>query len=240
MQFYHSNLLSSVTNVTHAFTTKNSGNLAFHVQDDPKTVEQNHEVLAKQLGYKKHALIHMKQMHSSHVHIVNDDDNFSHPRECDALITNKKNTPLMVMVADCSPILFFDSVQAVIGVAHAGRQGAFKNIILKTIDSMSTAFNTLPQDITVSVGASIGVCCYQVGDEIYKEALELGLDYAFERKNNSYYLNISKILYAQFIAAGMKEKNIEISSECTSCLCQKYYSFRAEKETGRFCGVIYL
>ena len=240
MQFYHSNLLNSVTNVTHAFTTKASGNLAFHVGDKPSNVHTNHENLAKNLAFKKNALVHMKQIHSADVKIVNDDENFSNPQNCDALVTNKKNIPLMVMVADCSPILLYDDIKKVIAVAHAGRQGAFKNIIQNTINAMSKHFSSSSENIQVSIGASIGVCCYEVGEEIYQEAKHLNLEYSIQIREGSYYLNIANILKKQLLQAGLKEKNIEISKECTCCLKDKYYSYRAEANTGRFAGVIML
>ncbi|MDQ7044478.1 MAG: peptidoglycan editing factor PgeF [Sulfurimonas sp.] len=240
MQFYHSNLLNSVINVTHVFTTKESGNLAFHINETPLAVMDNHKKLAKELGYEKKSLIHMKQFHSSLVHIVTDADNFTNPKECDALITNKKNTPLMVMVADCSPVLFYDPFQEVIAVAHAGRQGTFKNIVKNTIESMHSNFNSKSENISVVIGASIGECCYEVGEEIYKEASSLSLEYAFRKKGEKYHLNISKILLAQLLASGIKEEHIDISKECTCCLSETYYSYRAESITGRFAGVILL
>lgn len=162
------------------------------------------------------------------------------PRECDALITDKNNTPLIVMVADCSPILFYDDVQKVIAVAHAGRQGAFKNIIKNVVESMACEFNSKAEDIYVSIGANIGSCCYEVGSEIYHEALAIGLQYAFEYKDGNYYLDISKILKTQLLACGIKKENLEISKECSCCKNQKYFSYRADGVTGRFCGVILL
>ena len=240
MKFYHSKQLNSEPNVTHAFTTRYSGNLAFHVNDDPLVVEANHERLAKELGYKKESLIHMKQIHSNLVHTVNDEDNFHMPRSCDALITNKKNTPLMVMTADCAPLLFYDKVKKVIAVAHAGRQGAFKNIVKNVLEKMSLEFASNPKDIYVSIGANIGVCCYEVGREIYDEAQELQLEYAVQIRDESYYLDINKILKTQLLECDIKTENIEFSNECTCCKKETYYSYRAQKVTGRFCGILML
>ena len=240
MKFYQSKLLNKFSNLTHIFTTKDSGNLAFHVNDNIIHVQNNHNILAEELKYKKDFLIHMKQIHSNIVHIVNENDNFNNPPECDALITNKKNIPLMVMVADCLPILFYDEKQKVIAVAHAGRQGAFKNIVQNVIDAFVTEFKSDAGDIHVSVGASIGVCCYEVGSDIYKEAKVLGLEYAFEIKNKSYFLDVSKIIKNQLLASGIKKENIEISGECTKCKSDKYFSYRANPQTGRFAGVLVL
>jgi len=146
----------------------------------------------------------------------------------------------MVMVADCSPILFYDKKLQVIAVAHAGRQGAFKNIVKNTIDNFITNYDSQTKDILVSIGASIGRCCYQVGSEIAKEAKELGLAYAIQTRKNSYYLDIGKILKTQLLASGIIEENIKISNECSSCRNDKYYSYRADGVTGRFSGIIML
>jgi len=240
MIFSQSKLLNKFTNITHAYTTKDSGNLAFHVNDNILHVKNNHKNLAKNLSYKKHKLIHMEQIHSDIVHVVTKNDDFLTTPTCDALITDITDTPLMVMVADCSPILFYDNEKKVIAVAHAGRQGAFKNIIKTTLNSFTNIFNSNTSSIYVSIGASIGSCCYEVGAEIYTEAKELKLDYAIEIRDNSYYLNIRNILKKQLLDAGIYEKHIDISQECNCCKNDKYFSYRANKNCGRFAGVIKL
>jgi len=249
MQITQTSLLNSFSNLTHCFTTKDGGvgngvyaslNLAFHVKDDDETVNQNHILLANELNYKRKTLVHMKQIHSNIVHIVTSNDNFQNPPTCDALITDKLSTPLMVMVADCSPILFYDSVQKVIAVAHAGRQGAFKNIVKNVIDSFDNNYGSNSKDILVTIGASIGECCYEVGAEIYKEAKELDLTCSMSKEGDNHYLNVSDILKNQLLKAGIKEKHIEISSECSCCKNETYFSYRADGKTGRFCGLIML
>ncbi|MDQ7042918.1 MAG: polyphenol oxidase family protein, partial [Sulfurimonas sp.] len=91
-----------------------------------------------------------------------------------------------------------------------------------------------------SIGPSIGECCYEVGEEIYHEAKSLDLDYALNLKANTYYLSISKILHKQLLDNGLEDKNIEFSKECTVCKTQKYFSYREQGETGRFCGLLML
>jgi len=249
MQITQTSLLNSFSNLTHCFTTKDGGvstkpysslNLAFHVKDDISSVKQNHSLLADKLNYNKETLVHMKQIHSDIVHIVTSDDNYKNPPTCDALITDKPNTPLMVMVADCSPILFYDPHKKVIAAAHAGRQGAFKNIVKNVIDSFKNSYKSNAEDILVTIGASIGECCYEVGVEINKEAKELNLEQSMTKRDSSYYLNVGTILKKQLLDSGIQEKHIEISQECSCCHNKKYFSYRADKTTGRFCGLIML
>ena len=239
MKLYYSKKLNAFQNLTHAFTSKESGNLAFHVEDNSLHVEKNHETLAEALNYEKKSLVHMKQIHSDIVHVVTD-ENFKTPPTCDALITNKINTPLMVMVADCSPILFYDDEKKVIAAIHAGRAGAFKNIIKSVVEKMGNEFGSNPKNIHVTIGASIGTCCYKVGSEIFDEAKALHLEYAMQQKDDNYYLDVNKILKKQLLTCSIKEQNIELFDECTCCNTHKYFSYRAEKQTGRFAGVIVL
>ncbi len=240
MKFYQSNLLNNFTNLTHALTTKESGNVAFHVDDDIKTVLANHKKLSTKLNYDQKSLIHMKQIHSDIVHVVDENDNFDNPPTCDALITDKPNTPLMVMVADCSPILFYDDKQKVIAVAHAGRQGALKNIVKNVIESFTNNYSCEVDNIVVHIGASIGSCCYEINEQIYDEVKKLNLLYAITENNNNYYLDINKILIAQLLTAGIKQSNLEVSSLCTCCNSEILFSYRADKNCGRFCAIMSL
>ena len=239
MKFYQSKLLNSFANLTHCFTTKQNGNLAFHVNDNPENVLQNHQELAQKLEYDLETLVHMKQIHSNRVKITTQEDNFQNPPTCDALITDKKGTPLMVMVADCSPILLYDPKKQVIAVAHAGRAGAFENIVKNVIESFVNDFDSDPENILASVGPAICQECYEVGKEIAQEAQKKHLEYAIEEKHDNYYLDIRAILKKQLRESGLRENHIEISPHCSKCDA-RFYSYREEKKCGRFAGVIML
>jgi YfiH family protein len=221
------------------FTSKADSNLAFHVDDNITKVIANHKALAQKYKYNLDKLVHMKQIHSNIVHVVDENDNFENPPTCDALITNKKEIPLMVMVADCTPILFFDDVRGVVAVAHAGRQGAFKNIVKNVLDAFVRTYNSNVKNIKVKIGFSICQECYEVGKEINEEARELQMQYAIKKKNNSYYLDVNKILINQLKDYGVLDSNIELSNECSSCN-NDYYSYRRDGQTGRFAAVIVL
>lgn len=89
------------------FTSKEDGNLAYHVQDDEKNVKTNRERLAIKYGFDNKKLIFMNQVHKDNIVIV-DKNSKNLIDACDAIITKEKNLPLMVMVADCIPILMYD------------------------------------------------------------------------------------------------------------------------------------
>jgi len=230
----------SLYQTKYFFTSKKDGNLAFHVNDDPNRVIQNHKVLANKHNYQYERLIHMKQIHSDIVHLVQKEDNFENPPTCDALICDQKNTPLMVMVADCTPVLFFDDLKGVIGVAHAGRKGAFSNIVQKVLFHFQNTYGSSVESIKVKVGPSICQACYEVGSEIDLQAKNLGFEYAIMKKDKRFYFDVNAIILNQLKAYGILNEHIDVINACSVCNDKTYYSYRRDGQTGRFAGVITL
>ena len=226
----------------HSQLPFDSLNLAFHVNDNSDDVITNHQEIAKSLGYSHQRLVHMRQIHSDKVVIVEPDIHyFENPPECDALITNLPNIPLMVMTADCTPVLFYDPIQHVIAVAHAGRAGALKGIVPKTISKMSDYFASDINDILVVLGPSIGVCCYEVGEKIANEVIEKGYKNAIVHKDAHYFLEVNTIIHQQLQVLGLAPEQIEDLSICNACQNETFFSYRADKQkTGRFAGVLML
>lgn len=217
--------------IKYFFSDKTDGNLAYHVGDIKENVDKNRQNLAIKYNYINEDLVYMNQIHSANVVVV--DENLPKLIEdCDALITNKKNLPLMVMVADCIPILMFDEVKGVIAAIHAGRNSTFLKISEATSKKMIETFSCKTENIKVIMGPSIQKCCYEVNDEL-KNIVEKSFGKEFVIGNNIDLQGINKKLLEN-----LGIKNIEISSICTKCSNKPYFSYRKEKNTGRFAGVI--
>ena len=219
--------------VFYSFTDKNDGNLAFHVEDNEINVIKNRKNLALKLGYNYEDLVYMNQVHSANI-IVVDENSPKLVDNCDSIITRSKNLPLMVMVADCIPILMFDSKQGVVAAIHAGRNSTFLEISKKTASFFIEKFSSNPEDIRVILGASIQKCCYEVSDELSK-IVENSFGKEFVENN---YIDLQGINKKQLNDLGIK--NIEISNICTKCGDKSYFSYRKDKKTGRFAGIIIL
>ena len=249
-QIMQSQLLNSFPTLHHSFTTRHNGNskipyksnnLAFHVGDSHKDVMSNHKELADKMGYELDRLVYMRQIHSDIIVVVDNDHNFNNPPECDALITNMPQTPIMVMTADCAPVLLFDKEKNVITAVHAGRAGAFGNIIPKTVRKMHDVFGSRPKEIIAVIGPSIHGCCYEVGKDIADEAAIDGFGYAVSIKDKKFYLDINTILSRQLEKSGIEPKNTEDMNICTACRNDLFFSYRADSQkTGRMAGVIFL
>ena len=175
----------------------------------------------------------MNQTHGDNVKVVTHNSKLCID-DCDALITNEKDLPLMVMVADCIPILMHDNTKQTIAAIHAGRNSTFLEIAPKAALLMIEKFNCNVGDIKVNLGPSIQKCCYEVSLEL----AEIAKNSFGEEFVNKRLIDLQGINKKLLVDIGIKKENIEISTVCTKCSNKDYFSYRVNKNCGRFAGVI--
>ena len=105
-------------------------NLALHVADDPAAVSANREILAKALELTSDRIFYMNQVHGNEIALIERSRPSTQIPKVDALITAESGTALVVLVADCIPLLF-RSPKAIAAV-HVGRAGLIKGIVEAT------------------------------------------------------------------------------------------------------------
>ncbi len=238
--------------ISHFISTRNGGfskppydslNLGFHVGDNPETVLKNRQHLASALGIPLDNFTTARQVHGGNVVTVTKPGGSFHNgtaiAETDAMVTNVPNICLMVLQADCVPMLFFDAEKKVIGATHAGWKGTLSKIAQNTVLTLQERFNCLPKDIYVGIGPSIGPCCYEVGSEIIskvKKSSDVYKGYISAMiSENKGYFNLWEANKRQLIQMGIPEKNVEVAQICTRCNHDQFFSYRyQQKETGRF------
>ena len=228
----------------HCFTTRLGGvssghlaslNIGFSRGDDPENVMENFRRLGSALGFSTDNLVLSRQTHSDIVHKVTQADRgagVTAPSldECDALITDVPGLALVVSTADCTPILLWDSVTGAVGAAHAGWRGTASAIAAKTVEAMKREYGSRPEDIHAAIGPNIGLCHFETDADVPEAMLSaFGPEmHAFIRQDGAkYHLDLKGINAWILQRAGMK--TIEISTECTFCQCDRFWSHRATK-----------
>ncbi|MDD3342837.1 MAG: peptidoglycan editing factor PgeF [Sulfurospirillaceae bacterium] len=206
-----------------------SFNLGLHVNDDASHVAHNRMLLKAQCDVSH--VMFMNQVHGDNVVAVLGHEPVP---TCDAMVTNQKGIALAVMVADCIPILIYDPVHEAIGVVHAGRAGSALHIGIRCLEVMHRVYGSCAEDMKVWMGPSIGSCCYEVTKEV-----TAGLETCLQHRDDHLFLDLSAFNRADFLAFGVKQENIVSSTICTCC-DSNYFSYRRDKITGRFVGVIWL
>ncbi len=184
-------------------------------------------------------------------------------RRADAIITRQRGVALALSSADCVPVMYYDPVQKIIGMAHAGWRGTARGIAAATVEAMSEQFGSQPRDIYAGIGPSIGPCCYEVSEEVqhlfYGQQQFLELPTAEKYRNlvrESAVFNVGTRLIAsetrphldlwetncnQLLMAGLLPEHIELPGICTSCEKERFFSHRGDfGKTGRFPSILAL
>lgn len=189
---------------------------------DQDIVLKHRKLLAETLHLAPKDFAFLKQTHSDVVHIVNED---YQTKEGDALVTSLKEKILVVKVADCAGVLLYDPVGKVVAAVHSGWRGSSKKIIQKAISSMEIYFESKPEDVLVWVSPLASVEKYEVGEEVAR----LFPKTTFRDRNGTYYFDNRKEIQNQLLEAGILDRNIEISFECTISNIN-LHSYRRDKE----------
>lgn len=164
------------------------------------------------------------QTHSDHIEIV--DERCEYP-DTDALILTNTDDTICLKFADCTPLIFYDTKQKIGAIAHAGWRGTAAKIGVKTVQKMGVNCGTNPIDIIALIGPAIGLCCYEVSEDVRGKLLETVKDTTglYEGRN----VDLKKINARQLEEIGVKQ--IDICPYCTSCNNDLFYSYRKENGT---------
>lgn len=156
--------------------------------------------------------------------------------EGDALITRERGFALGVFTADCLPVLLFDPENQAIGIVHAGWRGTANALAAKTVHRMQKTYASRPPGMIAVLGPCIGPCCYEVDGPVKSAFLRGGIPWesvASSGQNGLWRLDLRHANAYLLEKTGMNRANIHSVSECTCCQKGRFFSYRAEKETGR-------
>lgn len=179
----------------------------------------------KKLGLDKRIIISADLVHGNRVVIVDDVSESSVISKCDALISNNPKHLLSLTVADCLPIYFFDKNKSVIAIAHAGWRGIVSNIAKEVINTFIDQYDSNVSDIEIYLGPHIKSCHFEVKDDV---ASQFQGAYILNSAGGKY-IDLAGVVKGQALDLNILESNIHISSECTHCLENKYFSYRRDK-----------
>lgn len=240
--FYTFDRLSVCQGITH-FVSSGIKDISFLGNEEPTRVVANRRELGENVGFELEHLVVGNQVHGAEITVVTAKDagrgaydNESRLPDTDALVTNEANLCLMVLTADCVPVLLFDPERRVIAAIHAGWKGTVADIVGKTVNLLQEHYGCDPCDILAGIGPAIGKCCFEVGQEVaevfqnrYPGQVEAG------KNPTKYQIDLSGINYRQLQGAGLKTINIEQAGICTRCRPYDFFSYRyAGLAAGRF------
>jgi len=244
--------LSKFKSLEHAFFNRLGGkskgffkslNCGPGSSDKKKNVLKNLEIVNDKIKNKSKKIILLKQIHSNKFYFINNKSKIiTNKFVGDALITNKKNTAIAVLTADCAPILIYDENKKMIAAIHAGWKGAYKDIVKKVIKFMIKK-GCLSKNMTAVIGPCIAINNYQVGqDFVRKFTLKNKTNKVFfKQTKGKIYFNLSKYIFFQL--RGLNIKKIDVINKDTFNEKNNFFSARRsishnESDYGRNISVI--
>ena len=180
----------------------------------------------------------LRQVHSNVAHHVEGNEFANAAPEGDAAYTGLTGMALEVRTADCVPVLIADDSACVVAMAHAGWRGTSEGVVPKLVDAIVSEFGVSAGDLAVAIGPHIGVCCMEVGEEVFDRFANPDI---FRRKPEwpKPHLDLGEANRRQLLDAGVRAHMIQASALCTRCRGDMFHSYRRDgAEAGRMFSVI--
>ena len=250
---FKSTKFDKIPNIAHGFYGREGGvssgiyaglNCGFGSNDSIENVAKNRDLVAENLSGQTLKLNNPYQIHSDVCVYIDKDLPENTPR-ADAIVTDKKNVILAILTADCTPILFCDAENGVIGAAHAGWKGAIGGIIQATIKQMVSRGANV-ENISCAIGPCIEQKSYEVGEEFFDEFTKQAPEnsqFFKSGKPQKYHFDLKG--YCASVLANSGIKNIDILPNDTCAEENAFFSNRrrnhlGEPDYGRNVSVIML
>ena len=218
-------------------------NLGDHVGDQPGDVLANRAIFADKLAAEP---LWLRQTHSTIVSTPQSRlANQAEPITADASVTNIPDEVLVIMTADCLPVLFTNSSGTVVGAAHAGWRGLCAGILENTVAQLLTlADNKNPDDLMAWLGPAIGPEAFEVGEDVVSafagsgSSVPVNSFMAIPNKPGKYLADIYQLAKGRLEACGIQ--SISGGQYCTVRDQAQFFSYRRDGQTGRFASAIWM
>ena len=241
-----------LADVQHGFFTRKGGassgvfsglNCGFGSTDQADIVAVNRARVADALSLAPENLCGCHQVHSADVVTVTAPHDT--PPRADALVTDQPGVALVILTADCQPVLFSDPAAGVVGAAHAGWRGAIDGILEATVEAMVN-LGASRENITAVIGPSISQSAYEVGPEFLDAFLSVDSEnsrFFANGRSGRYHFDLPAFGLARLRAAGVGQAGW--TRHCTYADADRFYSYRRsvhqkEADYGRLLSAIRL
>jgi YfiH family protein len=233
--------LEAIPGIVHGFSTRRAEHNQFTLgpmgSENP-AIQINRARFLSAIGMPGWPVLKLRQIHSSIVQDMKNTFAANEPVEGDAAITRLGGAALSIQTADCVPILMADRQGRAVAAIHAGWRGTAEHIAPKSVARLAEEYGVAAADLIAVIGPHNAVCCYEVGEEVV-EAINDAAAIVRKPEWTKPHLNQAVANQRQLIQAGIPEDQIIVSSLCTQCRSDLFYSYRREgKSAGRMLSVI--
>lgn len=234
--YQSSALLPYDKHMIHAFTGKpwTVGGPGFERSD----VLNQREAICVRLGLPFEKLVVPSQTHSKTIRPC-DDTVFD---ATDGILLTRPGIPVMLMFADCTPVVLYAPKHHKGAVIHAGWRGTALAIAVEAVHRLEKEYGVPPEDVIAAIGPSIARCCYEVSAEVAEAIAQtlpahLAAEVVMPQGERNPYIDLKRTNALQLQEAGVGV--VDVMPTCTRCETEALWSYR-RGENGRQAAVMML
>lgn len=218
-------------------------NLGGHVGDLPEAVETNRHRLAHEFGLRLGDLRFMDQQHGCAVAITPGTSDRGPGQAgssvdqvapaADAIVSDRTDEALVVLVADCVPVLLVDRTEGLVAAVHAGRPGLLAGVVPAALRSL---IELGARDLEAVVGPSVCPRCYEVPAELRAAAAAVSPASVGVSWTGTPAIDVASGVVEQLVEADVAVRWLP------GCTRERddLYSYRRDRATGRFAAAVRL
>jgi YfiH family protein len=208
-------------------------NLGARSGDAPSAVGANRAALQAALGLPQ-APQWLEQVHGADVVVVQ--RAVANEPRADAAVTRERGQPLVILTADCLPVVLAANDGSAIGAAHAGWRGLATGVLETTVRALR-----LPGERLLAwLGPCIGAASYEVGEEVRAAFMvaDAGAEAAFIATRPGHWrCDLERLARRRLHALGIAAVH---GGGFDTCADERFYSWRRDGiASGRFASLLW-
>ena len=208
-------------------TTREAGTFSLVGADPVGEVMGRWTALQHELSDTALRLASLRQVHGTRVIVHTGGwDGWLRAGEADGHIASEKGTALTVGIADCVPV-FIAHPSGVVALLHSGWRGTAAGITVTAIQALAR-YGHAPDELAMHLGPAICGRCYEVSADVREQLTGQPVT----RGGN---VDLRSLIAEHASEVGVQK--ITVSSSCTRCDNDRFYSHRAG-DAGRQVAVI--
>lgn len=232
MEAYRFQNLSKFPELAHGVATAEFGNMSFLYGEAAEVIaNRNKFFVSLDLNPEKVAVAQL--FHEADVLEVTEKDRGKGVEEtksllsADILVTNKPDTFLFFVVADCLALFLYDPVTRSCALAHAGWKGVHREVPRVAVEALQEHYGAKPEDIVIGMSPSIKKESAKFKDMIQTKFPQWQ-PYIY-KEGEYFHVDVSRFAYDQLLSAGIYEEHIE-ESPIDTRISSDFFSHRRSAE----------
>lgn len=208
-------------------TTRDAGTFSLSGSDPVGEVMSRWTALEREMSDVARRIASIRQVHGERVLVHTGGwQGWLRAGEADGHIAAEKGTALAIGIADCVPV-FIAHPSGVVALVHSGWRGTAARITASAIESLAR-YGHPADELAIHLGPAICGRCYEVSADVRGQLTG-------QPATRPGHVDLRSLIAEHASALGVKK--ISVSSSCTRCDNDRFFSHRAG-DAGRQIGVI--